>query len=336
MEIIPDIFICLSLFHSTFYVKCSNFNWICQLNKEATALKTYNNLEELGPERLEIIYQDKDLVVVNKPAGLLVHKSAMDRHETRFALQMTREQIGQRVFPAHRLDKPTSGLLVFALNRNAAREISLQFQKKQVKKAYLAVVRGYLQGTGIIDHGLKNIKKGKFKNRVSHGIGQTVHKNGYPQCNTACGQNPDGRGQQGESMEPLCSKQSAVTDYTGLATVELPVCVDRYPTARYSLVALYPGTGRRHQLRRHMKHISHPIVGDTIYGKSSHNDFFKNKLHCKGLLLCAVNICFFHPVTGTKINLWATPNTWFELALTHLGWEDAVVNFKTSLSFPVV
>lgn len=298
-------------------------------------MKTYENLEEFGPERLEIIYQDKDLVVVNKPAGLLVHKSAMDRHETQFALQMTREQIGQRVFPVHRLDKPTSGLLVFALNRNAAREISLQFQENQVKKVYLAVVRGYLQGTGIIDHWLKNIKKGKLKNRFTHGGSQTVHKNGYPQCNTACEQSPDGRGYQGGSMEPLCPKQSAVTNYTGLATVELPVCVDRYPTSRYSLVALYPGTGRRHQLRRHMKHIFHPIVGDTIYGKSCHNDFFKNKFYCKGLLLCAVNICFSHPVTGTKINLWAPPDKRFQLALTRLGWEGAVVNFNKSLSFPI-
>jgi len=337
MEVIPDIFICSFLFHSTFYVKGSNLNWTCQSNKEAIILKTYENLEALGSERLEIIYQDKDLVVVNKPAGLLVHKSDMDRHETRFALQMTREQIGQWVFPVHRLDKPTSGLLVFALNRNAAREISFQFQKNQVKKAYLAVVRGYLQGTGIIDHGLKNIKKGKFENRVTHGSSQPAHKNGYPQCNTACEQSPDGKGYQGDSMvEPSCPKQSAVTDYAGLATVELPVCVDRYPTARYSLVALYPGTGRRHQLRRHMKHLSHPIVGDTIYGKSCHNDFFKNKFHCKGLLLCAVNICFSHPVTGTKINLWAMPDKRFQLALTHLGWEDAVVNFKESLSFSII
>ena len=298
-------------------------------------MKTYENLEELGPERLEIVYQDTDLVVVNKPAGLLVHKSAMDRHETRFALQMTRDQMGQRVFPVHRLDKPTSGLLVFALNRSAAREISLQFQENRVKKAYLAVVRGYLQGTGTIDHCLKNIKKGKFKNAVTHGGSQIVHKNGYPQCHTAWEQNSDGSGHRGDSMESLRSKQSAVTDYAGLATVELPVCVDRYPTSRYSLVALYPGTGRRHQLRRHMKHLSHPIVGDTIYGKSSHNDFFKNKFHCKGLLLCAVNICFPHPVTRTKINLWATPDKRFQLALTHLGWEDAVMNFKKQRSFPM-
>jgi len=291
----------------------------------------HDNIEGSCQEKLEIIYQDRDLVVVNKPAGLLVHKSSMDRHETRFALQMTRDQVGQRVFPVHRLDKPTSGLLVFALNRNGAREISLQFQKNQVKKVYLAVVRGYLQGTGTIDHSLKNIKKGKLKNRFVQGASHSVHKDGHPEYGTAC--DPlDGRGHQGD-VEPLSPKQSAVTDYTGLATVELPVCVDTYPTARYSLVALYPGTGRRHQLRRHMKHLSHPIVGDTIYGKSRHNGFFKNKLHCKGLLLCAVNISFFHPVTGTKINLWATPDERFQLILTHLGWEDAVMNYKKTLPF---
>jgi tRNA pseudouridine65 synthase len=299
------------------------------IKKEINALKEHDNLEERCQEKLEIIYQDKELVVVNKPAGLLVHKSSIDRHETRFALQMTREQIGQRVFPVHRLDKPTSGLLLFALNRNAAREISLQFQKNQVRKVYLAVVRGYLQGTGTIDHPLKNIKKGKLNPKSIHRARQSVHKNGPLECDIACDHKPYARDNHG-TMEPLCSKQSAVTDYAGLATVELPICVDTYPTARYSLVALYPGTGRRHQLRRHMKHISHPIVGDTIYGKSRHNDFFKNEFHCKGLLLCAVNISFLHPVTRKKINLWATPDKRFQLILTRLAWEDAMVNFQQS------
>lgn len=292
-------------------------------------MKTYANLKPPGPEKLEIIYQDKDLVVVNKPAGLLVHKSAMDTHETQFALQMTRDQIGQQVFPVHRLDKPTSGLLLFALNRNAARKISLQFQKHQVKKVYLAVVRGYLQGSGTIDHCLKNIKKGK-SNRPQYVrcTSQPFNHIGPLKCGITC-QTTSVEGGRQEDRGLFCAKQSAVTDYAGLATVELPVCVETYPTTRYSLVALYPGTGRRHQLRRHMKHLSHPIVGDTAYGKSRHNKFFKNQLHCKGLLLCAVSLSFVHPVTGKSINLWATPDMRFQRVIAQLGWKDVVKKFRT-------
>ncbi len=288
--------------------------------------------ESIQDDRLEIIYQDNDLVAINKPAGLLVHKSAMDRHETQFALQMTRNQIGQRVFPVHRLDKPTSGLLLFALNPAAARKLSLQFQENQVKKTYLAVVRGYLQGTGTIDHPLKNIKRGRAKHQFS----------GYK--SRACMNSPRSNG-QGDELIPDTEntspfqknlkvlkkdsaglqerpKQRAVTDYAGVATVELPVCVDKYPSSRYSLVALCPGTGRRHQLRRHMKHLSHPIIGDTIYGKSCHNDFFKNQFQCRGLLLCALSIRFIHPVTEREMVLRAMPDTGFQQIMVRLGWYD--------------
>ncbi|SMC69423.1 tRNA pseudouridine65 synthase [Desulfocicer vacuolatum DSM 3385] len=291
-------------------------------------MKKDENLNRYPLKSLEIIYRDKELVVVNKPAGLLVHRSAMDRHETQFALQMTREQVGGRVFPVHRLDRPTSGLLVFALNRHGARELSRQFENKQVKKVYLAVVRGYLQGAGTIDHGLENIKKGKIKTKVTCDTIPPLHGNGFEGATTVQGQVSQGKEQKKDRTALPCSKQAAITDYVNLATVELPVRVDKYPTSRYSLVALYPGTGRRHQLRRHMKHISHPIVGDTIYGKSRHNDFFKHTLHCKGLLLCAVNISFVHPVTGTKINLWARPDDRFQGVLDRLGWKDALANFK--------
>jgi len=123
--------------------------------------------ESIQGDRLEIIYQDNNIVAINKPAGILVHKSAMDRHETRFALQMTRDQIGQRVFPVHRLDKPTSGVLLFALNPAAARKLSLQFQENQVKKTYLAVVRGFTQTEGLIDYPLSASKESTPKDAVT-------------------------------------------------------------------------------------------------------------------------------------------------------------------------
>src|SRR6266568_7727815 len=91
---------------------------------------------------MQILYQDDQHVAVNKPAGLLVHRSAIDRHETRFALQLVRDLIGRRVYPVHRLDKPTSGVLLFALSPAMAQLVAAAFAERRVEKHYLAVVRG--------------------------------------------------------------------------------------------------------------------------------------------------------------------------------------------------
>ena len=105
---------------------------------------------------LKIIYHDDDIVAVHKPSGMLVHKSNIDRHETVFLLQALRNQIGQYVYPIHRLDKPTSGIILFALNRVVAKCLSDAFVNKQVEKAYIAVVRGYVEDQ-TIDYPLKEI-----------------------------------------------------------------------------------------------------------------------------------------------------------------------------------
>src|SRR5690554_272777 len=100
---------------------------------------------------LEILYRDEHLIAINKPAGLLVHKSPIDRHETRFAMQLLRDQIGQRVYPLHRLDKPTSGVLLFALSADIAASVSAYWHT-EVHKTYLAIVRGLAPVTADIDH----------------------------------------------------------------------------------------------------------------------------------------------------------------------------------------
>jgi len=104
---------------------------------------------------LQVLYQDEHFIVVNKPSGLLVHRSEVDRRETRFALQIVRNQIGQRVYTVHRLDKPTSGVLLFALHAEAARKIMELFQSNKVLKTYTAVVRGYADEQGRIYYPLK-------------------------------------------------------------------------------------------------------------------------------------------------------------------------------------
>lgn len=229
-------------------------------------------------EKLEILFQDKYYLAVNKPSGLLVHRSPISKSEKRFALQIVRNQVGCRVFPVHRLDRPTSGVLLFALSSEAAKRAARLFQSNLIKKTYMAVVRGYIQKSGTIYHPLKALD---------------AHLHSAPRL-------------------------SAVTCYRRITRIELPYAVDRYPTARYSLVSLFPQSGRRHQLRRHMKHISHPIIGDTRYGKSTHNHLFKNHFQVSRLLLAATTLKFTHPYTREEINIEAKPGTCFEYVMSRL------------------
>ena len=242
----------------------------------------------MSAEQLEIIYQDEHLVAVNKPSGLLVHRSMIDKHETRFALQLVRNQIGQRVYPVHRLDKPTSGVLLFALDSETARLLGEQFTADAVDKQYLAVVRGYSAEHELIDYPLK-VQLDKMSDALAD---------------------------QDKQAQP------AVTEYIRLATVELPVPVGRYKTARYSLLQLMPKTGRKHQLRRHMKHIFHPIVGDTSHGDGRQNQFFRQQFDCHRLLLAATAMSFKHPHTATKVELRASLDVVFEKIIDELGWRE--------------
>ena len=223
-------------------------------------------------EPLEIIYRDEWLIAINKPAGLLVHRSMIDRHETRFAMQMLRDQIGRHVWPLHRLDKPTCGVLLFALNPEIARSMGDCFASRESSKHYLAIVRGFTEESGLIDYPLKE-EPDKITDRLA-------------------------------ALEK--EAQEAVTVYDRLATVELPYPVGRYETARYSLLSISPRTGRKHQIRRHMKHIFHPIVGDTTHGDGRHNQLFRERFDCHRLLLAATSLSLKHPVTGERIRIEAS------------------------------
>ncbi len=236
---------------------------------------------------LEILYRDDHLVAVHKPAGLLVHRSDIDRHETRFAVQLLRDQIGCRVHPLHRLDKGTSGVLLFALDAVSARDVGLQFERDEVAKRYLAVVRGWPAESGSIDHALS---------RRFDDYGRKLAAEAQP--------------------APL----PAVTRYRRLATVELPDRVDRYPQARYALLELSPKTGRQHQLRRHMKHIAHPIIGDATWGKGVHNRFFQQRFGCHRMLLACTRIELRHPVGGASLVIAAEPDATYAALLAALGW----------------
>jgi len=218
-----------------------------------------DNQAERAP--LEILYQDNYCIAIHKPSGLLVHKSDIDKYDNTNAMQLLRDQINQWVYPVHRLDKPTSGVLLFALCSDVARLLEQQFSNREIKKEYIAIVRGYINNEGIIDHPLKPIAN--FK--------------------------------QDKKRVAKKSPQSATTSYRCLGRLEFPIHVDKYPSSRYSLVKLFPETGRKHQLRRHLKHIHHPIIGDPKYGKSKHNLFFSSGLGCDRLLLASTALTFTHP-----------------------------------------
>jgi tRNA pseudouridine65 synthase len=116
---------------------------------------------------LEIIHQDQDIIAINKPHGLLVHRSKMANDAKVFAMQMLRDQIGQKVYPAHRLDRKTSGVLLFGLSTESNTHLQKQFQEKQVEKSYLAIVRGYTDDAGTIDYPLRR-DDGKLQEAVTH------------------------------------------------------------------------------------------------------------------------------------------------------------------------
>ncbi len=182
---------------------------------------------------LRVLLQDDQLVAIDKPAGLLVHRTSLDAHEDLNALELLQAQLGERLWPLHRLDKATSGVLLFARSAEAAREFGLSFQEGRVVKRYLALVRGWPAEAGTIEHPLA-------RDHEKPSAGQP--------------------------------HLEAVTQYRRLACFDWPFSVDpRHPTSRYALVEVQPLTGRQHQIRRHFKHIAHPLVGDSTHGKGPHN-----------------------------------------------------------------
>ena len=233
---------------------------------------------------LTVLYRDEHLIAIDKPAGLLVHRSDIDRHETRFAVQLLRDQVGRRVQPVHRLDRGTSGVLLFAFEAATAAELGRQFESAAVRKDYRAVVRGWPAPAGIIDHPLT---------RRHDDYGRPL---------------------------PASLPQAALTHYRRLAEIELPYAVEGHPSARYALLALAPQSGRRHQLRRHLKHIAHPIVGDATYGRGRHNRFFQQQFACNRLLLACVALSFRHPLDGREITVQAPLGDEFAALLARFGW----------------
>jgi tRNA pseudouridine65 synthase len=195
-----------------------------------------------------ILYRSAALVAVNKPSGLAVHRG--QSHDPVHALELVRDAVGSYVYPVHRLDRATSGVLVFALSEAAARAIGAEFALGSVEKRYLALVRGNPPDSVLVDHPLS----------------------------------------QDDGKPP----QEARTEF-----------ITRARYGRYALVEALPKTGRTHQIRRHLKHLSCPIIGDVRYGKGEHNRFFRTEFALHRLALHATSLALSDPATGERVTILA-------------------------------
>lgn len=233
-------------------------------------------LLKLNNLKLKILFEDESLIAIHKPNGLLVHRTKIAIDADEFALQILRDQIGQRVFPTHRLDRKTSGVLLFAKNEDTNREMQMRFMEQKVSKKYKAIVRGWTEDEGTIDYALTTDK------------GKT---------------------------------QDAITHYKTVKRSEIDLPNGKFSTARFSLVELTPETGRMHQLRKHLAHIFHPIIGDRPHGCNKQNKLFKEQFSMIEMLLHAENLTFKHPKTEETIIIQSDIQGEFKRMLSSLGFE---------------
>jgi len=227
---------------------------------------------------LDILYEDDYLIAINKPHGLLVHRSPIAADAEEFALQLLRDQVGRKVYPVHRIDRKTGGILLFAFDKDTEIAMQRQFMDNAVSKKYLAMVRGHTPGEQVINYPLRK-------------------ENG--------------------------TLQDAITGYTTLKRAELPVPFGAHNTSRYSLIEVIPQTGRMHQIRKHLAHVFHPIIGDRTHGCNKQNRLFKERWEMTTMLLHASQLSFQHPVTEDTVIITAPLQPEFEQVLLLMGWNLA-------------
>lgn len=243
---------------------------------------------DIAPE-IEILFEDEALVAIHKPAGLLVHRTYLARKEHWFAMQLTRDKVGCHVFPVHRLDRPTSGVLLFGKSSTVANHLCGQFASHSIRKHYLALVRGNMHESGLLDYPLKEE------------LDELADKD----------------------VDPDKPAQDAITAYRPLLNSEIPYSSGRYPSSRFALMHLEPQTGRKHQLRRHMAHLRHPIVGDTTHGDGKQNRFFREHFGVNRLWLIAKRLEITHPLTGQPLAIESELEPEWLSIFEGLGWDEA-------------
>jgi tRNA pseudouridine65 synthase len=245
---------------------------------------------QTGLHHSDVLYRNNDLLGVNKPAGVPVHGSKILEGTPHTLLSMVRGEEGRLMHAAHRLDRPVSGVMLFTGNRELLAQLGRLFEEGRMQKRYIAVARGWTESEGEISYPLLPPKDVRKSGSVA---------------------------------------REAVTRFERIARVEIPVPVSPYQTARYSLLGLHPQTGRRHQLRMHMKHISHPLIGDTTYGRGEHNQVFRENFECRRLLLHAWSLEFFHPADGEQVRIQAPLDADFNRVVDAFDWGAALQGWET-------
>lgn len=230
------------------------------------------------PISIDVLYRDDVLVVVDKPSGLSVHRG--DDQGSTFALNLTRNAISQWVYPVHRLDRATSGVLVFALSSEHARDLQTSFSTRDVAKTYLALVRGTPPARGVID-------------------------------------SPMAKREGGPDVE-------SVTEYETLFVSD----------RRLSLVEARPRTGRRHQIRRHLRRIDHPLAGDVNYGNGADNRRYRVELGLYRLALHAQRLSFLHPTSGKRVTFESAVPDDLAGPLRRIGVPEALFALTPSPTVP--
>jgi len=206
-----------------------------------------------------VLWRDDRVVAVDKPAGMIVHRGWANDEEP--LLQAVRDLVGRHVFPVHRLDRGASGVVLFALDREAAAALGAAWATpRSVCKRYLAISRGHPPEYVLIDHALPR--------------------------------------------EPGGPRVEAVTEIWRRETF-----------GRYALSEAVPHTGRLHQIRRHLKHLACPLIGDVKYGKGEHNRIWRDLHQLERLALHAASLTFPHPESGLPISVEAPLPLDFSLAL---------------------
>ncbi len=228
-------------------------------------------------ESHEVVYADDDLLVAFKPSHLLVHRTdmaAQDADNLRDRL-IAEGALDYRAHPVNRIDRPTSGLVLFSRHLEAHRFLHAQFVEHRIEKRYLAVVRGWLEAPATVEKPLPT----------------------------------------GHNSTP----KPALTHFRPLAQAEWDVAITRYPTSRFALVECTPETGRYHQIRLHLRHLRHPIIGDTAHGDKPHNRYFAAHFTHRPLYLHAGELQLTHP-DGTQRRFHAPlPPSWQEV-MAEFGW----------------
>lgn len=220
--------------------------------------------------KLRILHQDKQFLVIHKPAGVLTYAAQGQAG----AQEILTQQLRRTVYPVHRLDKDTCGILVFATSERAAGDFAALFRRQGIKKQYLTIVHNWPEEKGVIKTPLED-RKTKVKS-------------------------------------------AAHTEYERLATVEREF---EGEIRRYALLRCEIQTGRFHQIRRHLRSISHPVCGDPEYGNRWNNDAFKKHFGVKRTLLSAVSIEFTDRVTRKHIEIETRPDPDFVKVVRAFGWK---------------